>query len=55
MLEAPGESLDLMDQYNIGYVYISSYERDSFDVDEEWFKANCALVFEEDDVRIYRR
>jgi len=55
MLEQPGDSLDLLDQYDISYVYISSYERSDFDTDEEWFAEHCDLVFAEGDVCVYRK
>jgi len=55
MLEAPGENTDLLDQYGISYIYISSYERSDFDVDETWFALHCDLVFSEGDICIYRK
>ena len=54
MLEWPGESQALLEQYGVTYVYISSYERHSFDVDEAWFAENGERVFESGDVCIYR-
>ncbi len=55
MLEAPGDSLELLDQYGVDYVYISSYERMAFAVDEAWFVDNCDTVFAEGNVCLYRR
>ena len=55
MLEAPGDSLALLDQYGVDYVYISSYERMAFEVDEAWFVDNCDTVFAEGNVCLYRR
>ena len=55
MLELPADSLELLEQYGVEYVYISSYERGDFDVDEDWFAENCDRVFAEGDVCVYRR
>ena len=55
MLEYPADSLALFDQYGVECVYISSYERSDFSVDELWFVENCDTVFEEEDVRVYRK
>ena len=45
----------LLDQYGVDYVYISSYERMAFEVDEAWFVDNCDTVFAEGNVCLYRR
>ena len=55
MLEAPGDNLTLLDRYEVEYVYISTLERDDFDVDEAWFADNCDTVFAEKDVCVYRK
>ena len=55
MLECPGDNLALLDRYGVEYVYISSYERSDFDVDEAWFAENCDRVFAEGDVCVYRK
>ena len=54
MLESPAESDILFDKYGVDYVYISDYERGSYAVDENWFAANCDIVFESGSVRIYK-
>lgn len=54
MLESPAESAFLFDKYGVDYVYISSYENGSYAVDNEWFAANCEVVFESGNVRIYK-
>ena len=41
--------------YSISYVYISSYERAIYDIDEEYFSDNYQEVFSKDDVIIYSR
>jgi hypothetical protein len=55
MFEEPGDNLALLDRYRVEYVYISSYERADFDLDESWFNANCDTVFAEGDVCLYRK
>ena len=55
MLEWPGENLELFDRYGIECVYISSYERGDFEVDEAWFAGHCDTVFAEGDVCVYRK
>ena len=55
MFEEPGDNLALLDRYRVEYVYISSYERADFDLDEAWFNANCDTVFAEGDVCLYRK
>jgi len=55
MLEAPGDNLDLLERYGVEYIYISSYERSDFLVDERWFADHCDAVFTEGDVCIYRK
>ena len=53
MLETPGESAPLFEQYGVDYAYISSHERAAFQVDEAWFMEHGALVFAEGDVCVY--
>ena len=53
MLADPENSAALFEEYNVDYVYISSYERSDFNADEAWFEANCALVYSNDGVNIY--
>ena len=55
MFEEPGDNLALLDRYRVEYVYISSYERADFDLDEAWFNTNCDTVFAEGDVCLYRK
>ncbi len=54
MLESPAESAGLFEKYGVDYVYVSSYEKGSYSVDETWFAANCDIVFESGSVRIYK-
>jgi hypothetical protein len=55
MLEAPGDNLQLLDRYDVDYVYISAYERNDFEVDEAWFADHCDTVFAEEDICVYRK
>ena len=55
MLEAPGDNLQLLDRYDVEYVYISAYERNDFEVDEAWFADHCDTVFAEEDICVYRK
>ena len=53
MLELPADYGNLFEQYGVDYVYVSSYERRNFTVDEVWFAENGELVYESFEVRIY--
>ena len=55
MLEQPGNNPELLDRYGVEYVYISSYERSDFNVDESWFRENCELVYSEGDICLYQK
>lgn len=55
MLEAPDDNLQLLDRYDVDYVYISAYERNDFEVDEAWFADHCDTVFAEEDICVYRK
>ena len=54
MYESPLENQALFEQYNVSYIYISSYERSNFTIDEEGIALLSELVFEADGVRIYK-
>ena len=54
MLEQPGASAELFEQYGVDYAYVSSHERAAFLVDEAWFEESCEAVFREGDVTVYR-
>ena len=53
MYAFPAESEALFDRYDVSYIYISGFERGSFDIDEETIADRYPLVFEQDDVRLY--
>ena len=45
MYEMPASSMELFKKYNVTHVVISGYERSNYAVDENYFLANCSLVF----------
>ncbi len=53
MLEQPADSQALFEEYGVDYVYLSSWERGSYAVDERWFMDNWELVFAQGSVWIY--
>ena len=52
MFEAPAMSADLFEEYGIDYVYLSSYERNDFAVDQNWFHEHTERIFSAADVEI---
>lgn len=54
MYEAPAEHRELFEKYRVSYVVVSSYERDSYAVDEDAFRREFAEVFSREDVILYR-
>lgn len=53
MYEAPLENLDLFEKYSVDYVVISSWERNSYAIDERIFAEQFELVFSYDGVKLY--
>ena len=51
--ENPAENMHLLEEYGIEYIYISSYERSAYFLNEAYFRENFPLVFSQGDVRIY--
>ena len=45
---------DILERYAVDYIYVSDYERASFDVDIDALDERWPLVYENRDVRIYR-
>ena len=54
MLENPAENLHLFEKYGVDYIYLSSYERNDFNVDELYFMNNCDIAYSSGDVTIYK-
>jgi len=52
--EDPGENTDVLQKYGADYIYVSSYERSSYDVDEDWMENHLELIFENGEASIYR-
>jgi hypothetical protein len=53
MFAFPEKYFDLFDKYHVDYVYIGDYERYEFDIDEEYFRENFKIVFENEEVVLY--
>lgn len=53
MLSDPENNLELFDEYNVDYIYISNAERSNYAPDEDWFAENCTLIYSEDGIDIY--
>ena len=51
--EDPDENADVLDTYDVSYIYVSSYERSSYDVDEETLRKNYTVVFENPEAVIF--
>ena len=51
--ENPRENADVLADYDVRYIYVSDYERAEFDVDLDALDEAYALVYDNDDVRIY--
>lgn len=54
MYEFPLSSLDLFQKYQVDYVIISSWERNSYQVDEKAFDDAFECVLEEGDMKLYK-
>lgn len=53
MFEQPAQSAELFSQYGVDYIYIGSYERANYAVDEETIANSYPLVYENDEVKLY--
>ncbi|MCE5207391.1 MAG: DUF2298 domain-containing protein [Chloroflexi bacterium] len=47
------ETLALLQKYSVNYIYIGSYENNTYHVNEEKFIRNLGIVYENDTVRIF--
>lgn len=52
--EEPEAYPEILSKYDVDYIYVSSYERNSYDVDEEALRSICPVVFENDEAVIFR-
>ena len=52
--ENPEAFPEVPQKYGAGYIFVSSYERTSYDVDEEALRENYPVVFENGEATIYR-
>lgn len=51
---APRENTDVLTKYNVDYIYVSSYERNDYRVDEAALDEMFDVVFENREATIYR-
>ena len=51
--EDPEEYAEVLADYDVSYIYVSSYERSNYDVDEEALQRNYTVVFENPEAVIY--
>ena len=52
--EYPESNEAVLEKYGVDYIYVSDYERASFNVDYEALDAAYELVYENPDVSVYR-
>lgn len=43
----------IFQKYNAQYIFLSDYERNDYEVDEDWLDAHFPLLFTQDDIKIY--
>ena len=54
MYEEPGKNRELFERYNVEYVLISDFERNSYEVDAAWFDENFPKEFDDGGRVLYR-
>lgn len=54
MFENPYDSKNLYEEYGVDYILISSWERNSYQIDESYFENNYDKVYSSGDINIYR-
>lgn len=54
MYESPMDNMDLYDLYNVSYVVVSSWERSSYALNENFFAENFELVFSNTGINLYK-
>ena len=52
--EAPEENQDVIEKYDVDYIYVSSYERSSYEVDEAALERNYDMIFSNSEANIYQ-
>ena len=52
--EDPGNARDVLEKYGVDYIYVSSYERSNYDVNEEKIAEIWPAVFENGEAAVYR-
>ena len=52
--EDPEENADVLQKYGVSYIYVSSYERSSYEVNENALGRLYEVIFENDEATIYR-
>ena len=52
--EDPEHHADILQKYQVDYIYVSWYERSQYDLDEEAIRRNYPLVFENTEAAIYQ-
>ena len=53
-MEDPDHHTDILTEYDVDYIYISSYERSNYAVDEEALERNYPIVFENREATVYQ-
>ncbi len=54
MYETPEQSKDLFETYGVNYILISNAERYNYDIDLDYIKKNCPLIFANSSAEIYQ-
>ena len=52
--ETPAVSADLIRTYDIDYIEVSSWERASYAVDENYFRSAWPCIFDNGEIQIYQ-
>lgn len=53
MFARPDSSQELFEKYDVDYIYVGSYERQEFDVNESYFSRHFIKAYENEEVTIY--
>lgn len=52
--ESPEENEDVLEKYGVDYIYVSSYERSSYEVDEAALNRKYEILFENGEATLYK-